>query len=72
MAKLSHSLPREHKIVGSNPRQAGLPDFFMTQYTQTGENMYTKLPLNYLMAIKYTKWLKYIPNDCKTYKHFPF
>jgi hypothetical protein len=29
---------------------------------------YTKLPLNYPVAIKYIKWAKYIPNGHNTYQ----
>jgi hypothetical protein len=38
-----------------------------------GENTkYTKLPLNYQMAIKYTKWKQYIPNCHRICRPFPF
>jgi hypothetical protein len=41
------------------------------QYTKTGEK-YIKLPLNYKMAIQYTKRPKYIPNGYTIDQHFPF
>jgi hypothetical protein len=47
--------------------------FFLAQYVyQNGENMYTKLPTNYQMVIKYTNWLQYIPNGHGIYQPFPF
>jgi hypothetical protein len=47
--------------------------FFLTQYTKNVENIPTKLPLNYQMAIKHTKWpYTYIRNVHKIYQLFPF
>jgi hypothetical protein len=48
----------------------GCQTFLDTKY-QKGENI-PKLPLNYRMAMKYTKWQKYIPNGHTRYKRFPF
>jgi hypothetical protein len=35
-----------------------------------GENMYTKLPVNYQMALKCTKWLLYIPKGIGKFHFF--
>jgi hypothetical protein len=43
---------------------------FLVKIYQNREK-YTKLSLNYQMAIKYTKWAKSIPNGHKRYQHFP-
>jgi hypothetical protein len=47
-----------------------LPDFSWLNIPKWGK--YTKLQLNYQLAIKYTKWSQNIPNDHKIYQHFPF
>jgi hypothetical protein len=49
---------------------AGLPDFPYTIYQNGGK--YTKLPLDYQIAIQYNKWPDNIPNGHKIDQHFPF
>jgi hypothetical protein len=48
----------------------GVARFFFPQYTKNG-GKYTKLPLNYPMAIKYTKRPSYILNGHIIYQSFP-
>jgi hypothetical protein len=48
----------------------GCQIFLYLIYQNTGK--YTKLPLNYQMPIKYTKWPYYIPNDHRTNQRFSF
>jgi hypothetical protein len=40
--------------------------------SRVGRFFYTKLPLNFQMAIKYTKWPEYIPNVHRIYQAFLF
>jgi hypothetical protein len=44
-------------------RAARVARFFLAQYTKTGRNRYTKLPLNYKMAIKFPNERSIFQND---------